>query len=101
MEPFHQLTVPCSVITDIDSELALIGFSVEKSLDPLFDDCRDGGQSRVYRRGDSFAAYSYSPPNATSGSHVLTYVNLLGDDIQNEIRKHLESRGAIWSYADF
>ena len=101
MEPFHQLSVPIAKVPDLDAELASIGFSTEHTDETFLVRNAAGFHTLVCRRGDENAAYSYGTPESAPNIHVLIYVNMLDDAAQSDIRTHLESRGATWSYTRF
>ena len=101
MEPFHQLSIPMTAVPDLDAELASIGFSTEHNDEMLLVRHAAGFHTLVCRRGDENACYSYGTPETVPNIHVLIYVHMLDDAAQSDIRTHLESRGATWSYTRF
>ena len=100
MEPLHQLSVPIADIPDLDAELASIGFSTEHTDESLFVG-HSAFHTLVCNRGDECAEYSLGTPESVPNTYVLIYVNMLDDAAQTDIRVHLESRGATWSYTRF
>ena len=88
-------------VPDLDAELASIGFSTEYTDEAIFVRHSAGFQTLVCDRGDERAEYSFGTPESVPNTYVLIYVNLLDDAAQTDIRAHLESRGATWSYTRF
>ena len=101
MEPFHQLSVPMADVPDLDAELASIGFTTEHTDETPLVRHSAGFHTLVCRRGNDDATYSYGMPESVPNTHVLIYVNMLDHAAQSDIRTHLESRGATWSYTRF
>ncbi|MBB3210541.1 hypothetical protein FHS27_006388 [Rhodopirellula rubra] len=100
MEPFHQLSVPMASVPDLDAALATIGFSTEHTDERMLVHRIAGFHTLVCRRRDESAAYSLGTPDSVPDTYVMVYLNV-PDATQAEIRTHLESLGATWSYTRF
>ena len=98
MEPFHQLSCPCTAILDLESAIRSLSVSTETLDDPILVRKHDGFSLLICERdGVRFIADIGPCPDDPSVTW-LVYVNTPNRSLQSEIRAHLESLGATLNY---